>query len=115
MIGNIIATIVTAVISSGIVVTLLELVRDWKAKKKEATTNVKKIDYEAQKEGLDLVSLFYEKVKGLTEESNGSITAELGEIKADLKTIKVEQNLMAKYLNGAYADFKKKTTKTKKA
>jgi len=96
-----ITEIITAIITSGIIIGLLELVRDWKTKRKADNTVIKKEDYSAQKDGLDLVAEFYNKVKQLTDDSNTEIRNDLDEIKTDLKNITT-------YLNGDYASWLKK-------
>lgn len=88
--------IITAIITSGLIIGLLELVRDWKNNRKMGNTHAAKEDYNAQKEGLDLVSEFYNKVKQITDDSQVEIKADLKEIKTDLRNITT-------YLNGDYA------------
>lgn len=109
-----ITEIITAVITSGVVIGILELVRDWKSKRKEAKTKAAKSDYETQKEGLDLVSVFYEKVKKLTDDGNDGIKAELNNIRADVLAVRDEQRVMAGFLNGEYQNYKKKVEKNGK-
>lgn len=109
--GMTIVAIVTSVIGSEIVIKLPKMIRDWKAGKKDAKSSSKKNDYEAQKEGLDLVSVFYDKVKKLTDEGNEDLKVHLREIDNDVKAVKAEQALMAEFLNGEFEKFKK----TKKA
>lgn len=41
------------------------------------------------------------------------LNKDIKEIKDDVKSIKTEQNLITKFLNGEYQDFKKKNTKKK--
>ena len=112
--GKMITEIITAVITSGVVIGMLELVRDWKSKRKEAKTKAAKSDYETQKEGLDLVSVFYEKVKKLTDDGNDGIKAELNNIRADVLAVRDEQRVMAGFLNGEYQNYKKKITENGK-
>lgn len=88
--------IITAIITSGLIIGLLELVRDWKAKRKLGKTNADKEDYDAQRQGLDLVKEFYNKVKEITDNSQIEIMSDLNEIKTDLRNITT-------YLNGDYA------------
>jgi hypothetical protein len=109
-----ITEIITAVITSGLVIGMLELVRDWKSKRKEAKTKAAKSDYETQKEGLDLVSVFYEKVKKLTDDGNDGIKAELKDIRSDVLAVRDEQRIMAGFLNGEYQNYKKKITENGK-
>lgn len=111
--GMTIAAIASAVVGSEILLKVPQLIRDWKSGKKDAKASSKKNDYEAQKEGLDLVSVFYDKVKKLTDEGNEDIKTHLREIDTDVKAVKAEQALMADFLNGEYAKYKrtKKTTK----
>lgn len=108
-----IVAIVTAVVGSEIVIKLPQMIRDWKSGKKDAKSSSKRNDYEAQKEGLDLVSVFYDKVKKLTDEGNEDLKTHLREIDNDVKAVKAEQALMAEFLNGEFAKFKK-TKKAKK-
>lgn len=112
--GMTIATIISAVVGSELLLKLPQLIRDWKSGKKDAKASSKKNDYEAQKEGLDLVSVFYDKVKKLTDEGNEDLKVHLREIDNDVKAVKQEQALMTEFLNGEFAKFKKNKKKTKK-
>lgn len=105
--GMTIGVIVTSVIGSEIVIKLPQMIRDWKSGKKDAKSSSKKNDYEAQKEGLDLVSVFYDKVKKLTDEGNEDLKVHMLEIDNNVKAVKSEQALMAEFLNGEFAKFKK--------
>lgn len=99
--------IITAVITSGLLIGGFELVRDWKSKRKNDTLNNKGLDYKTQKDGLDLVSEFYKKVKELTDVGYGEIKNELFLIKHDIELIKKEQNNEREFLNGKYEEFLK--------
>lgn len=107
--------IITAIITSGIIIAIIEIVRDWKNKRRGDKVNNKHLDYQAQKEGLDLVSEFYNKVKELTDISNNDLKNELTHIKNEIthikeeqKTLKIEQQNERRFLNGKYMEFLKK-------
>lgn len=107
--------IITAIITSGTLIALTEIVRDWRNKRLNGKVNNKHLDYQAQKEGLDLVSEFYNKVKELTDSSNSDLKNELLHIKQDIthikeeqKNLKEEQRKERMFLNGKYMEFLKK-------
>lgn len=107
--------IITAIITSGIIIAIIEIVRDWKNKRRGDKVNNKHLDYQAQKEGLDLVSEFYNKVKELTDISNNDLKNELTHIKNEIthikeeqKALKIEQQNERRFLNGKYMEFLKK-------
>lgn len=82
------------------VITIIEIVRDWKNKRNKDKVDVKKTDYEAQKQGLDLVQEFYNKVKQVTDDQNVKLFERFE--KTD-KSI----NEIVEYLNGDFAKWKK--------
>lgn len=107
--------IITAIITSGTLIALTEIVRDWRNKRLNGKVSNKHLDYQAQKEGLDLVSEFYNKVKELTDSSNNDLKNELLHIKQDIthikeeqKNLKEEQRKERMFLNGKYMEFLKK-------
>ena len=92
--------VVTAVIA------IIEIVRDWKNKRGKDKTEVEKgkvevkqTDYEAQKQGLDLVQEFYNKVKQVTDDQNE-------ELFKRLDSIENLQQDMVTYLNGDFAKWR---------
>ena len=85
--------VVTAVIA------IIEIVRDWKNKRGKDKADVKKTDYEAQKQGLDLVQEFYNKVKQVTDDQNE-------ELFKRLDSIENLQQDMVTYLNGDFAKWR---------
>lgn len=104
--------IITAIITSGIIIALIEIIRDWKNKRRGGKVSNKHLDYQAQKEGLDLVSEFYLKVKELTDSSNSDLKNELTHIKNEIADIKNEQQKLKEeqrkermFLNGKYQEF----------
>lgn len=112
--------IIELLITGGAIFTAIKLARDWKSEKREQEANSMKSNYQAQREGLDLVAEFYDKVKELTEGNSDKITNEIKDIKSDLRTIHDEQRRQAEeqkmqsdFLNGEYKKFKelKKTAK----
>ena len=107
--------ILTAILTSGLIIAIIEIVRDWKNKRREGKVSNKHLDYQAQKEGLDLVSEFYNKVKELTDISNNDLKSELTHIKNEISDIKNEQRNLKEeqrkermFLNGKYQEFLKK-------
>ena len=107
--------IITVVLTSGTLIALTEIVRDWRNKRREGKVSNKHLDYQAQKEGLDLVGEFYLKVKELTDSNNTDlkndllhIKQEIIEIKEEQKTLKEEQRKERLFLNGKYMEFLKK-------
>ena len=114
--------IIELLITGGAIFTAIKMARDWKSERREQEANSKKSDYQAQREGLDLVSEFYEKVKELTDGNSNKITSEIKEIKSDLRAIHEEQRRQAEeqrrqaeeqkmqsdFLNGEYQKYKKK-------
>lgn len=107
--------IITVVLTSGTLIALTEIVRDWKNKRRGGKVSNKHLDYQAQKEGLDLVSEFYNKVKELTDSSNNDLKNELTHIKNEIAEIRNEQKKLKDeqikermFLNGKYQEFLKK-------
>lgn len=99
--------ILTIVITSGLIVSLFEFFRDFKNKRNGGIINNKQLDYKTQKDGLDLVSEFYKKVKELTDTSYGDLKNELIKIKKDIEDIRTEQANERAFLNGKYEEFLK--------
>lgn len=97
-------SIIVAVITSGVIITIIEIVRDWRDKKKAAKTANKESEYTAQKKGLDLVQEFYEKVSGVLNSNSNEIVARLDKIEMRMGDIE-------KYLNGGFKEFKQKAIK----
>jgi len=99
--------IISAVITSGVVITGFELARDWKNKRnkdklanKKSETENKKTDYQAQKEGLDLVQEFYNRVQQVTDDQNSKLFKRM-----DKTDNKIDE--IVTYLNGDFAKWKK--------
>lgn len=103
-------TVIAAVLSSGLIIGVIEIARDWRAKKAAASSANKESEYEAQSKGLDLVQEFYEKVSGVLKSNSQEVIDRLGDIDRRLGDIEG-------YLNGGFAEWKqnkKKTPKTAK-
>lgn len=103
--------IVIAAITSGVVIAIVEIVRDWRNKRRGDKIKNNSDDYAAQKAGLDLVSEFYTRVKSLLDDG---IAQDVKELKEDVKEIrreqmeiKTEQDRERTYLNGAYQEWLK--------
>ncbi len=95
-----ITEIISGVVTSGVIVGVVESVATWRRKRAEGKAS----DYEAQAKGLDLVSEFYEKVKAL----DGERGEKLDSIQADIKDLKRDVKDITEFLNGDYRTFKKK-------
>lgn len=96
--------VIVAVITSGLIVAVIEIVRDWKAKRNAAKTANKENEYEAQKKGLDLVQEFYEKVTSILNANGKDVVERLDKIEARITDIEG-------YLNGEFKEFKSKSKK----
>lgn len=81
------------------VVAIIEIIRDWKNKRGKDKADVKKTDYQAQREGLDLVQEFYNRVKQVTDDQNSKLFDRMD--KTDDKI-----NEIVTYLNGDFAKWK---------
>lgn len=99
--------IIAAVITSGLVITGFELARDWKNKRKHDQNENKKTDYEAQKQGLDLVQEFYIKVKEVTDDQNKELFGRFDKIEDRQDKIEKLQQDMVVYLNGDFDKWRK--------
>lgn len=99
--------IISAVITSGVVITGFELARDWKNKRKHDQNENKKTDYEAQKQGLDLVQEFYNKVKEVTADQNKQLFERLDKIEERLDKLEKLTHDMVIFLNGDFAEWQK--------
>lgn len=95
-----------AAITSGVIIALLEIIRDWRNKRKGGKAEADMNNYTAQKQGLDLVSEFYTRVKALLDDG---IAQDVRELKDDVKEIrkeqaeiKTEQDRERRFLNGKY-------------
>lgn len=98
--------IIVAVITSGVIIALAEIIRDWRNKRKDGKANADISDYNAQKQGLDLVSEFYTRVKSLLDDGIAQDVKELKdevrEIRREQTEIKEEQSRERRFLNGEY-------------
>jgi hypothetical protein len=98
--------IIVAVITSGVIIALVEIIRDWRNKRKDGKANADMSDYTAQRQGLDLVSEFYSRVKALLDDGVAQDIKELKddvkEIRRDQAEIKSEQDRERRFLNGEY-------------
>lgn len=96
--------IITSCITSGIIIVSAELIRDWRNKRNKDKLENKKTDYAAQKQGLDLVQEFYNKVKEVNADQNKQIFDRF-----DKRFDGIEKSVadMAEYLNGDFAEWKK--------
>lgn len=99
-------TIVAAVLSSGLIIGVIEIARDWRAKKAAASSANKESEYEAQSKGLDLVQEFYDKVTAILNANGKDMVERLDKIEARIADIEG-------YLNGEFKEFKKNKSKTK--
>lgn len=93
-------TIVVAVISSGIIIGVIEIIRDWRNKKNAD-------NYETQSKGLDLVQEFYDKVTAILNANGKDVVERLDAI--DKRITDIEG-----YLNGEFQNYKKTKKTTKK-
>ena len=82
------------------IVVVLETVRDWKSKRGEGKANAKKNDYQAQREGLDLVQEFYNRVQQVTDDQDSKLFKRM-----DKTDNKIDE--IVTYLNGDFAKWKK--------
>lgn len=89
------------------VVIFIETIRDWRNKRKEGKANAKKTDYQAQKEGLDLVQEFYNKVKQVTDDQNKELFERFDKIEKRQDKIEKLQQEMVIYLNGDFDKWRK--------
>lgn len=89
-------------------------IRYWKQNKMLKNNEVQKDNIAVQKEKIDLGDIFIEKVRELSEESQGVTIFHLQKIDKDLGELKAEMSNLCAYLNGDYEDFKKKLIKKKK-
>lgn len=88
------------------VIAIIEIVRDWKNKRGKDKADVKKTDYEAQKQGLDLVQEFYNKVKQVTDDQNKELFERFDKIEDRQDKIEKLQQDMVTYLNGDFAKWR---------
>lgn len=107
--------IISAVVTSGVVITSFELARDWKNKRgkgkaevEKSKVEVKQTDYEAQRQGLDLVQEFYTKVKQVTDDQNKQLFERLDKIE------NLQQDMVT-YLNGDFAKWRYEHNKKEEA
>lgn len=105
--------IITSCITSGIIILFAELIRDWRNKRnkdklanKKSETENRMTDYEAQKQGLDLVQEFYNKVKEVNADQNKQI---FDRFDKRFDGIEKSVNEMVEYLDvdGDFAEWKK--------
>lgn len=89
-------------------------IRYWKQNKMLKNNEVQKDNIAVQKEKIDLGDIFIEKVRELSEETNGVTILHLQKIDNDLAELKLEMRNLCAYLNGDYKDFKKNLIKKKK-
>ncbi|MBQ1668365.1 MAG: hypothetical protein II063_10360 [Prevotella sp.] len=95
------------------VIAIIEIVRDWHNKRgkdktevEKSKVEVKQTDYEAQKQGLDLVQEFYVKVKQVTEDQNMQLFKRLDKIENKQDKFESLQQDMVTYLNGDFAKWR---------
>jgi len=91
----------------GSIIAVVEVVRDWKNKRKKDKIDNKKTDYEAQKQGLDLVQEFYNKVKQVTDDQNKELFERFDKIEDRQDKIEKLQQDMVIYLNGDFDKWRK--------
>lgn len=98
-------TIITTVISCGVLITGYEAIRDRKANKKIKSADAVKAEADAQKVSMNLSELYLEKVLAITETSAGNQKEMIIKLdtliehdqKQDIKLSNIEE-----YLNGEY-------------
>lgn len=83
-----------------VVIAIVEIIRDWKNKRGKDKGEAKKVEYEAQRQGLDLVQEFYNKVKQITDDQNKQIFERLDKTEKSV-------DAMVKYLNGGFDAWRK--------
>lgn len=98
--------IITSVVSSGVIVAVVETAVSWRRKKAEGKAS----DYEAQKKGLDLVSEYYERIHSLDGEQAKRIERicdKMDTVICDVSSLRRDLNDITGYLNGGLKDWKK--------
>lgn len=98
--------IITSLVSSGVIVAVVEAASSWRRKKAEGKAS----DYEAQKEGLDLVSEYYERIRSLDGEQVKRIDRigdKIDAVTDDVGSLRRDLNDITGYLNGGLKDWKK--------
>ena len=98
--------IITSLVSSGVIVAVVETAASWRRKKAEGKAS----DYDAQKKGLDLVSEYYERIRSIDGEQSrkmDSISAKMDTVIDDVGSLRRDMNDITDYLNGGLKDWKK--------
>lgn len=98
--------IITSLVSSGVIVAVVEAASSWRRKKAEGKAS----DYEAQKKGLDLVSEYYERIRSLDGEQAKRIEmigSKMDKIIEDAGSLRRDLDDITDYLNGGLKDWKK--------
>lgn len=98
--------LITSIVSSGIIVGVVEAASSWRRKKAEGKAS----DYEAQRQGLDLVSEYYERIKSLDGEQVrrlDRIGSKMDTVIDDVGSLRRDLNDITDYLNGGLKDWKK--------
>jgi hypothetical protein len=103
---SMVTELITSIVSSGVIVGVVEAAVSWRRKKAEG----KMSDYEAQRKGLDLVSEYYERIKSLDGEQARRIDrigAKMDTVIDDVGSLRRDINDITDYLNGGLRDWKK--------
>lgn len=103
---SMVTELITSIVSSGIIVGVVEAAASWRRKKAEGKAS----DYEAQRKGLDLVSEYYERIKSLDGEQAkrlDRIGAKMDTVIDDVGSLRRDLNDITDYLNGGLKDWKK--------
>lgn len=93
-------TVIAAIISSGLIIGVIEVIRDWRNKKNAD-------NYETQSKGLDLVQEFYDKVTAILNANGKDVVERLDKIEQRITDIEG-------YLNGEFQTYKKTKKNAKK-
>lgn len=93
-------TVIAAIISSGLIIGIIEVIRDWRNKKNAD-------NYETQSKGLDLVQEFYDKVTAILNANGKDVVERLDKIEQRITDIEG-------YLNGEFQTYKKTKKNAKK-
>ena len=101
--------IIIALITSGALVGIIEIIRGWNSKRRTDSAQADKAEIDLaddyKKKTFDLVNEVFElSKKGLTMSEDH--TSSLGELKTKMTSIESEVTCMAAYLNGDYKKYK---------
>lgn len=103
---SMVTELITSIVSSGVIVGVVEAAVSWRRKKAEGKAS----DYDAQRKGLDLVSEYYERIKSLDGEQAkrlDRIGDKMDTVIDDVGSLRRDLNDITDYLNGGLKDWKK--------